>query len=134
MGDEIFKHIGFVESRNAEIAIGDLENDYASPLNIDLCSGYFRKKNNISRKNLILILSTIFLFLILVNSYVQFKKGELNQQNIEISEAKKSPLFDNGKCKFSSNETNFYQDDNMFNIRFKKCLKEKKDKFIKIFD
>jgi hypothetical protein len=46
MGDKIFKHIGFVESRNAEIAIGDLEDDYASPLNIDLCSGYFRKKNN----------------------------------------------------------------------------------------
>lgn len=90
----------------------------------------FRNKNKIKSKNLILILSTFFLFLIFTNCFIYFKKGNLNQKNIEISEAKKSPLFDDGICKFSSGKTSFYKKDNIFNIRFEKCLKEKNKKFI----
>ena len=92
----------------------------------------FRKKNNITLKKLIIILGATCVFLITINLYTQLKKGNLNKKNIEIGEAKKSPLFDDGICKFSSNETNFYQQKNIFNIRFKDCLKEKKKKFILI--
>lgn len=83
MGDEIFKHIGFVESRNAEIAIGDLENDYASPLNIDLCSGYFSTNNDKSLSSIIFELNADGLYPV----YATINKNKIVEKiHIQLSE------------------------------------------------
>ena len=64
--------------------------------------------------------------------YVLLKKGNLNSKNIMIEEATSSALYDDGKCKFSTKDTNFIDERHIFTIRFKKCLKEKNKKFILI--
>jgi len=92
----------------------------------------FRKLNFISLKNLIIIISILLLILMSFSFYVLLKKGNLNSKNIMIEEATSSALYDDGKCKFSTKDTNFIDERHIFTIRFKKCLKEKNKKFILI--
>ena len=92
----------------------------------------FRKLNFISLRNFILIISVLVLTLACFSFYVLLKKGNLYSKNIVISEAASSALYDDRKCKFFTNDTNFIDKEHLFIFRFKKCLKEKNKKFILI--
>ena len=58
--------------------------------------------------------------------------GKINLKNIEISQAIESPLYDNGFCKFSTNDNNFLDKKNKFIKKFKNCLLNENKKFILI--
>ena len=90
----------------------------------------FRNKKKTKITHLILFIVSISITLIVFSIYTISKKGKVYYKNVAIKNAIMSPLYDDGMCKFSTGDTNFFQKNHSFTLRFQKCLKEKNKNFI----